>query len=641
MPGEVLLSGIGSEAVSEEFVQRALDVADLNALRVALYQATGDESLANMRLRRMDAGGGSLILIKVVEEDEPQLKRVALEYLLSSPREVEARPNDDEIRHLMETLTGDTLSDDDFAYRRDIVAFDEFPRAAWWTGAMPRIPDGFRVVIVGAGFNGVAVAVQFERLGIPYVIFERRSDLGGTWDINSYPGVRVDTTNFIYQFSFEKNYPWAEYYSPAKDVQEYLRHVAKKHGVYEHIQFDHDVVQGDFDAQAGVWRLEVAGPGVRAAVEANVVVAASGLFSTPKKLELLDNFRGQIVHSAEWTGTEEVDGRTVAVIGNGSTGVQLLSSVASRASRVHVFQRTPQWIAPRERYGRPIEPETRWLLDTMPFYANWYVYSMLEMALATQLVQEFDPEWQSTGGIVSERNDQFRASLVKYIESKVGDRPDLIEKLVPAYAPMARRLVLDAGWYESLLHDHVELVTDAIAEVRERSIVTTDGKDRPIDLIIAATGFDLSKYAFPAVYRGAAGRTLEETWERIGGGPRAYLGTAVPDFPNFFMLYGPNSQPRSGSIISWFEIWAHYVAQAVITLIEGGFQSMAVRDEPFADYNARLDAESQKMVWMDEATAARNYRINQFGRQQIGSPFRVVDYFRLMNNFNSGDYDFR
>lgn len=623
-----------------EFVRRAIRDADLNALRVALYQATGDETFARMRLRRVSARGGASEQVVVAPEDVSALTEAACDYLLSGPHDVPPPPDDDGLRTLMETLTGEKLGAEDFAYRRDIVAFDEFPRAASWTAGRPRLPDGFAVAIVGAGFNGIAVATQLERLGIPYTIFERRSDIGGTWDINSYPDVRVDTTNFIYQFSFEKNYPWPEYFSRAEDVKRYLRHVATRRGVLPHIEFGSDVVRGDFDAATGRWTLTVSGDDGERVVRANVVVAASGLFSTPNVPDVLTGFVGPVVHTARWTGAEEIDGRRVAIIGNGSTGVQLLASVARRAARVHVFQRTPQWIAGRERYGESISPQTRWLLDTMPFYANWYVYSMLETALGTQRIQEFDPEWQARGGLVSEKNDLFRANLVDYISSKVGGRPDLVERLTPHYAPMARRLIVDNHWYETLLEDHVELVTDPIAEVRANEIVTEDGVVRPVDQIIAATGFEVTKYVHPAVYRGRNGRTLEQIWADIGGGPRAYLGLTVPEMPNFFLMYGPNAQPRSGSIVSWFEIWARYVAQSVVLLVEGGHRSMTVRRDVFDDYNVRLDEESKRIVWTEPGAKERNYYVNDVGRQQVGNPWRVVEYFSCLARVNSDDYEF-
>ena len=631
--------------VGDDFIRRALDTADLNALRISLYQATGDASLLTIRLTTTPAMGGATRTVEVAEEERAGLKAKLLAFLQDMPADfAESRPDDAQLRQLMEALRNESLSDKDFAYRRDIPAFDDYPRAARWTAGKPPIPDGFEVAIIGAGLSGIAMAVQLQHLGIPYVIYERRPRVGGTWEINNYPDVRVDVISVVYQYSFEKKYRWSEYFAQGAEVRDYVEHVARKHGIIPQIRFNHEVTAATFDEASGTWCLDIAAGGRTQRRTVNAVVAATGLFAVPKRLEApgLADYQGTIVHSTEWTGSEQYEGRNVAIIGNGSTGVQMLKPVRQQARQVYVMQRTPQWMTPREGYGKPITPETQWLLDTMPYYWNWHAYSYFTMRLSVQVAQEIDPDWQARGGLISRYNDALRQGLTEYIKTKLAGRPDLVEKVTPKHAPMARRMIADNDWYTALLADNVELVTDQIERLTPGGIRTADGKERPVDLIVAATGFAVTKYLWPTQYRGLGGANLHARWEDPDSqGPRAYLGMTVPGFPNLFIMYGPNSQTRSGGQFLWFETWARYIGEALVALIEGGFRYAAVRPEVFDEYNRRLDEDSRLLIWSDEAAKAKNYYLNSFGRNQVSMPWRVEESYSYFERFEPGDYTFR
>lgn len=631
------------QGVDEAFIRRALDDADCNALRLALYQATGDESLLSLALKNTPVYGGATVATEVADEAVPVVRDKAVAFLMGLPEGfTEEVPDDTELRRMMEAFRGERLDDREWAYRRDLAAFDPHPRQANWTGAKPEIPAGFEVAVIGAGYGGIAIGVQLEHLGIPYTVYERRAEVGGTWSRNTYPDVRVDTTNFLYQFFFEKNYPWKEYFARGRDVREYLEHVARKYGVFDHVSFNSEVAAAEFDEKSGTWAITVVVDGEERRVRANAIVSATGTFAKPKRFTApgIDEFGGTVIHTAECTGNENFEGLDVAVIGNGSTGVQMLSAVHRHARTLAVFQRTPQWIAPRERYGEPIQAETRWLLDTMPYYWNWYCYSIATMRLAGQLTQEPDPEWKAKGGLVSEANDNLRASLTKYIHAKVGSRPDLLAKLVPDYPPMARRMVVDNNWYATLLEHNSELVTEPIERITPTGIRTVDGRERDFDVILTATGFAVEKYLWPTEYRGLDGVRLEDVWEDPASqGPRAYLSITVPDFPNLFMMYGPNSQNRSGSLIVWMETWARYIAEGIVTLIEGGHRYLTVRGDVFEDYNTRLDEAMRTLIWNDPDSRDRNYYVNPYGRQQVNVPWRLTDYHELLAKFRPEDYE--
>lgn len=625
------------------FVERAVACADVNALRLALYQATRDADLAAIAPRR--AYGAAADTVEFSAEDAHLVRTKAVDYLLAgAPSEDDlAAPSAQEVDELIVMAEARPLDPDDLALRRHIPAFADMPFRARWS-AEPVVPDGYRVAIVGAGMAGVAMGVQLAQLGIPFTIFERRDEVGGVWSINTYPDVRVDTLSATYEYGFEKKYPWVEYFSRQADVRAYIDHVARKHGVHEHIAFGSDVRSARFDEATQRWTLSVHGADASVTdVQANVVIAASGVFATPRELPVdgVDGFTGEIVHTARWHDGVEYAGKKVAIIGNGSTGVQLLSRVAREAASVTVYQRTPQWISPRTNYGAPITDELQWLIQELPFYWHWNRYTSAMGTVELRNVLTPDEQWIAGGGQVSERNDGLRDLLVGYIEHQVGGRRDLVDRLVPDYAPMTRRPVVDNDWYATLTRDHVELVTAEIDRITEDAVVTADGTAREAELIIAAVGFQTEKYLWPTEYYGTGGVSLEEAWTPQGA--QAHLGMTVPGFPNLFMLYGPNSQPVSGGagLPSWFEIWSRYIAEGIVTMLENDRASMVVRQDAFEHYNEQLHKEAQKLIYLSEHGAMKkNYYVNEFGRLQMNAPWTGEQFFAMCASVRDADFDF-
>jgi len=400
--------------------------------------------------------------------------------------------------------------------------------------------------------------------------------------------------------------------------------------VWDRIRFGVEVKRAVWNEEAKSWHLELESKdGSREELDANVVVAASGLFNLPKIPDIpgIHDFEGELVHTTQWGPEHTVKGKRAAVIGNGSTGVQLLSRIAEDADHVDVYVRTPQWVIPRENYGQPITAEQRWLLDTIPYYWNWYIYSMYAMAFGTQALQERDPEWQAKGGYFNERNDALRANLTEYIKTKLDGRQDLIDQLIPDHPPYARRPIVDNNWYATLLKDHVDLVRSPIASFTKTGIVTEDGTERPADIVVAAFGFEVEKYLWPTEYIGRRGLRLEDEWEALGA--RAYLSVTVPGFPNLFIQYGPNSQSRSGAIFAWLEIWARYTAQNIAHMLSHGYRAMEVDRDVYERYNARMDEVAKDLIWVDPAAKDKNYYVNSHGRSSVNSPFRVKEYYSM------------
>jgi 4-hydroxyacetophenone monooxygenase len=544
-----------------------------------------------------------------------------------------AEPPEAELMRLMNMAAGGTMGDLEFAARRDLPGFKHHPYAVHWDGEAPSVSPEFKVVIIGSGFAGIGMAVQLDLLGIPYFVLERQPEAGGVWCTNRYPDVRVDTNSITYEFGFEKAHRWREYFGRGDEVRHYLNDVSKRRGIRDRTLFNHDLIRATFDTTRDCWMLDVKTPEGTRQFEANVIVSASGLFSKPRypSFEGQDTFAGEIVHTARWTPEIKLAGKRVATIGNGSTGVQTLGAITREAAHVSVFQRTPQWIMPRDKYGVALEPEITWLLDNFPGYSNWWRFVVTAPLFETHDMMLVNAEWQRRGGQVNAKNDAARAWLTGYIETQTAGRPDLTDRLVPDYAPYARRPVVDNGWYRALMSNHVELVTEEIARLRPEGIETVDGKIREVDLIVMATGFEVAEYLWPTKYVGALGTDLHETWNAADGA-RAYIGLMIPDFPNLFTLYGPNSQPVSGGPAqpAWFATWSAYVAQVLMQMLHQSNSRVEVKRSAFERYNRELDAESEKLVLMTEAGGVdRNYYVsNEHNRLQVNAPWYSPEYYR-------------
>ena len=608
-----------------ESLRRIVDAADLNALRAAVYQATQDPELAAFGPVPTLSADEAAKLREVLHD------RLAVEW----PEAPSTPPDDALLRSVMDVTLGVSTSPGDFVLRKKFLAFESHPFAHRPESGKPVVPEDFSVAIVGAGFSGIAMAVQLELLGIPYRLYERRDEVGGTWSRNRYPDIRVDTLSMTYELSLESPHRWTEYFARGPEVRGYLDAVAERYGVREKIHVDHALAEARFDEASATWGLVFdRSDGTQVETRANVVISAAGLFTRPTMPSLpgADDFEGEILHPTEWSPERSAAGLRVAVVGNGSTGVQLLAPVAEAADQVHVFQRTPQWISPRPNYGRPIEPEIQWLFDHLPGYWNWYRYtSIINLFTWHEDFLVPDDDYEREGGRITRKSDELRGFLVDYIRSEIGDRPDLLERLVPDYAPMVRRPVVDNGWYRALTRDDVELVTEPIARLVPKGIETADGKVREVDLLIMATGYAVDQYLWPAEYYGEGGANLRDFWAPES--PRAYLGMMVPKFPNLFVMYGPNSQPVAGgvSLPSWMQIWAAYAAQCLCTMFEEGHARVRVTDEAFRAFNERLDAMASTLAFVrDEGSVEKNYYVDAAGRLLVNTPFETADLYPMM-----------
>ncbi|MCK2217597.1 NAD(P)/FAD-dependent oxidoreductase [Actinomadura sp. ATCC 31491] len=443
-----------------------------------------------------------------------------------------------------------------------------------------------KVAIIGAGFGGLCMAIRLERAGIrSYTVFEKADDLGGTWRDNSYPGAGCDIPSHLYSYSFEKYASWTRRYPGQPEILGYLSHCADKYDVRRKIRFGTEVRRAAFDGRH--WRLttthgeegEQTEP-TEATESFDMMVVSVGQLNRPHLPEIpgMSDFAGTSFHSARWNHDHDLTGRQVAVIGTGSSAAQLIPPVAAQAGRLHVFQRTPNWVIPKP--DAAFGPLTRLALHYVPGLQRAYreaVYRYGEATLYPALAQGW------SAGLL-------RKQALRHLREQVPD-PVLRAKLTPDYPIGCKRVVIDSRFYPALTRDNVDVITDKIVRITPRGVETTEGL-REVDTIVYATGFRSTEFLAPMEVTGRGGRSLSERWAR---GAEAYLGISVPEFPNMFLLYGPNTNLGHNSIIFMLECQVNHIMACLPRVAGQG--PIEVRPEVMAAWTRRLDAAMDRMVW--------------------------------------------
>ncbi|GAA3739068.1 NAD(P)/FAD-dependent oxidoreductase [Leifsonia bigeumensis] len=546
--------------------------------------------------------------------------------------------SDERLRAIMEFLTG-LLEADYLPLLKHELALPEDAGHPGWTLSELAPGRKFTAVVIGAGMSGLAAAHRLRQAGVPVTVFERRPDLGGVWHDNDYPGARLDTSNFNYSYSFSQHGEWEDQFSPRDAVLDYLRGLAEDFGLREAIRFDETVTEGRYDEKSGLWSLVVmnSATGARTVVDANVLISAVGQLNEPYYPEIpgLGSFSGPVWHTARWRHDVPIDGLRLGVIGTGASAFQVIPPLAKAAAHLSVFQRTPAWVLPTPGYNLPLDPGFRHLLSTTPYYYRFYRFTQFWRNV--EGLREFavvDPAWEHPVS-VSEANEAVRAVLEESLRTAFADRPDLVEKLLPAYPPYAKRSVRDDGtWAEALQRDNVDVITDSIERVTPDGIVVA-GETIALDAIVLGTGFRASEFLASLSLTGLDGQTLEEYW---GGDARAKYGSTIPGFPNLFCLYGPNTNVNTnGSVVLFVELALEYAMSCVGELLRRDAKAMVLREEVFEEFYERLD-EAAKGLAVGHSTVNSWYR-NRFGRVSQNWPLSTMEFWRGTRG-PGNDYDY-
>jgi cation diffusion facilitator CzcD-associated flavoprotein CzcO len=435
--------------------------------------------------------------------------------------------------------------------------------------------------IVGTGFGGLGMAIRLKQSGIhDFTILEQADGVGGTWRANRYPGAACDVESHLYSFTFEQNPGWSRSFAPQGEILAYLEHCADKYGLRPHIRFGTAATGASFDERAGVWSVET---GDGKTLRGRALVSGCGGLSRPSYPDIpgLASFAGKIFHSARWDADYPIEGKTVGVVGTGASAIQIVPAVAPQVGRMHVFQRTPPWIIPKA--DRPITPGERERFRRAP---------VLQRLVRAR--QYWFHELFAVAFVAEPRILRLAGKLaLRYLRESVPDRA-LRERLTPRYTMGCKRVLLSNDYYQALQRPNVELVTDGIREVTPAGVVTADGRERALDALVLATGFQAAEAVAPFAVRGRDGRDLNDAWR---AGAEAYLGTTISGFPNFFMVVGPNTGLGHSSMIFMIESQIAYIQSCLEAMRARNLRLVDVRAEAQARYNDRLVARLARSVW--------------------------------------------
>jgi 4-hydroxyacetophenone monooxygenase len=632
-------------SATEATIRAALKDAHPPTLRGLLYFLTGDKALDSIELSR----GPGFLTSRGVYVTRPQDLAMLEEKAVAWLRDYRdgkvgpPQPGDvtrDHLLHAIGLMVGMEVPTAEYDYWREECALDPWARSLKWEDKPAAAVQDFKVIVIGAGTGGINAAIQLKRAGFSFQVFERNSGVGGTWFENSYPGARVDLASRIYSHLYGVKYPWEHMFATSQENKGYCDWCVDNFGIRDNIQFNTNVLALTWDEPAGEWIVRVRkADGSEEEHRANAIMSAGGLFDRPfyGNFKGAETFKGVTMHTARYNTKADLSKSRVAVIGTGASGVQMVPDLAPSVKSLTIFQRSPPWVLPFPGYRDELPPGVKWLDRNMPFYTNFSRVSTHWLAGDHDQWYAFttDPEWKDEHTL-NEDNYVLRQRCVAHINDKLEGHPDLIEICTPKYPPLSKRFVLDNGWYDALLRDNVELVTDPIDHIEEDAIVTESGRRHEVDAIIFATGYLPNAFLEPMKIRGRNGITPQEIWAKDGA--RAYWGVNVPGLPNFFMLYGPGTNGKISGPVPWGEMQTRYALTCFKKLIESKSKFLDIKKPVYEDFNEKLDRELEKTIWMDPRQ--KSYYVNEFGRSATNSPWKVSELWNAWRYPDFENYDF-
>ncbi|BBB14379.1 flavin-containing monooxygenase [Sphingopyxis sp. FD7] len=629
--------------LSIETLPSAVAVANIPTLSCTLVHLTGDPRWIRPpysfgRMRGMDDNEtGDLTS---AQQEEVRVAAIAAigAWLAGSPPAL-PEPGDDLLLEMMSATLGEEIP---AAYvpmiRHELCLAPPSTAHHATPSCATDVPEGFNALIIGAGISGICAAVEFAKAGVPYTIVERAENVGGVWLENRYPGAACDVPSHLYSFSFAPG-RWSRHFADSREIHSYLEDVARTWGVHDHVRFGHEAIEANWDESERSWRTDVVdSQGDRKTLSSRILVSGVGAFNKPRLPEVpgLARFQGPSVHTARYPDEGlDLGGKRVVLVGNGASAMQVAPAIADEVASLTVIQRSPQWAAPFTKFQQSIPEPLRDLLDAVPLYRLWYRLR-LSWAFNDKLYDalQHDPDWGNDRSI-NAINDAHRRQLTDYILSELGPRDDLADAVLPSFPPFAKRMLLDNGWFRTLARSHVNLVNSTVTEVHEDGLVTADGQHHCADVIIWATGFDVVNLLAPLRVRGLGGRLLHDEWQ--GDDARAYLGAVVPGFPNFFCLYGPNTQfGHGGSLITILERQTHYLMSLLARMFTENCGVVEIRRDVYDRYNQAVDETHARMIW--QVSGVQSYFLNSKGRNVVNNPFRIIDFWEMTERADLSEY---
>lgn len=452
----------------------------------------------------------------------------------------------------------------------------------------PEATTPCKIAILGTGFSGLGMAIRLKQAGEDdFLLFEKEAGVGGTWRVNHYPGCACDVQSHLYSFSFAPNPGWTRMFAPQPEIKRYLEDCWERFGLASHTHLNTELSHLQWDEQQQLWQIQ-ARDGRR--YSARFVVSGMGGLSTPAfpNIKGLEAFKGKLFHSQQWDHEHDVSGKRVAVIGTGASAIQFVPQIQPRVGQLDIYQRTPPWIMPKP--DRAISEREQRLFRRYPALQKLWrggIYAFLE---ARVLGFAISPHILRIASLVARH----------HLRKQVRD-PQLRRKLTPDYVMGCKRVLISNDFYPAVTQPNVSLITDGIVEVREHSILTQNGEERPVDTIILGTGFTPSDPIPRGLIFGRDGVDLVDNWPR---GPEAYKGTTTAGFPNLFFLMGPNTGLGHSSMVYMIESQIQYVLSALQLLDERALHTVEVKQEAQDHYNRKIDKTSTRTVWQSGGCAS-------------------------------------
>jgi cation diffusion facilitator CzcD-associated flavoprotein CzcO len=437
----------------------------------------------------------------------------------------------------------------------------------------------YQIAIIGAGFSGLGAAIRLLQHGFnDLIIFERATEVGGTWRDNTYPGCACDVQSHLYSFSFAPNPNWSEAYSRQPEILDYIKRIVTQYNLQPLIRFQHNVIQANWDAQARCWRIETSG----GAYTATYIISGHGPLAEPKIPDIpgLKEFTGTLFHSARWNHEHDLRGERVAVIGTGASAVQFVPAIQPLVANMHIFQRTPPWVVPR--LNRPFSAAERLRFQRLPWLQQ---LERLKIYLQRELTV--------LGFFMPSMEQLFTNAAQTHLAAQVAD-PELRRKLTPNYHIGCKRITVSDDFYPALTQPNVELIAESVVAVQGNTVIGSAGSRRQVDTIILGTGFYTAQTPAAKIFRGRDGRSLWEIW---GGTPQAYLGMTVSNFPNLFLMVGPNTGLGHSSIIYMIESQIAYIVDCLMYAKRHHLTELEVRPEHQRNYNETIQRELSTFIW--------------------------------------------
>ncbi|MBY4721949.1 MULTISPECIES: flavin-containing monooxygenase [Burkholderia] len=476
-------------------------------------------------------------------------------------------------------------------------------------------------IIIGAGFAGIGMAIALQRAGIhDFAIVERSHDVGGVWRDNRYPGAACDVPSHLYSFSFEPNPAWSRVFAPQPEIHAYLQHCARKYGLARYLRFGAEVTHARYDEAAALWRVTLADG---TTLSAAVLVSGTGQLSRPALPDLpgIDTFRGRAFHSAHWDHDYSLAGKRVAVVGTGASAIQFVPAIAGDVKQLVVFQRSPAYVMPRpDRAYRPWEQA---LFRRLPWAMKLHRASIYL-------------RYESRAIAFTRLHKLMKVAVGRPFHTLLArDVPDpaLRAQLTPDYPIGCKRILLSSDYLAAMSRDNVELVTQRIRRVTEDGIETVDGVQHPVDAIVYGTGFAATAFLSPMRITGRDGLDLNDAWRR---GAQAYLGLTVPGFPNFFMLYGPNTNLGHNSIVYMLESQIAHVMRCLHTMRRDGAREIDVDARRYRRFNVHVQQRLEGSVW----NSCKSWYVDASGHNSTNWPGFTLTYRWITRFTGMGAYRF-